>query len=115
MNLVRNVQPTEAYSVIRSAIVNKQSVEAVYQGHRRLMSPHVLGYSKTGREQALFYQFGGTSKSGLEPVGSPNNWRCIPVALLTEVRVMDSGEWETGPNHSRPQTCVSSIDVEVTY
>lgn len=113
MNLVRNVATTEAYSVIRQAILSKQSVEAMYQGHRRLMSPHVLGYNKYLREQALFYQFGGTSKSGLEPVGSPNNWRCIPVQLLTELRVLESGEWETGPNHSRPQTCVSTIEVEV--
>lgn len=105
---------SQNYLLIRQAVLEKVSVEAMYQGHKRLMSPHVLG-RKNGREQALFYQFGGTSSSGLAAAGSPNNWRCIPVGLLTELRVLDAGEWATGPNHSRPQTCVSEIDVEVTY
>lgn len=102
------------YLLVRQAIIDRRSIEASYQGHRRVMSPHVLG-RKNGREQALFYQFDGTSKSGLKPAGSPDNWRCIPVGLLTELKVLDSGVWATGPNHSKPQTCVSDIDVEVKY
>lgn len=101
----------DTYSLIRQAIQNKEQVIATYQGHEREMCPHVLG-TKKGRQQALFYQFEGTSKSGLRPDGSPENWRCIFIDELENVRTRE-GPWHTAPNHSRPQTCVDQIDVEV--
>lgn len=101
------------YSLIRRAILMKQQVTAVYDGYVREMCPHVIG-EKNGREQALFYQFAGDSSSGLGPAGDPSNWRCMPIAQLSEVAVKD-GLWHTAPNHSRPQTCVGQIDVEVEY
>lgn len=98
------------YQLIRSAILNKQQIVATYQGHVREMCPHVIG-TKNGREQALFYQFGGTSSSGIV-AGSSANWRCIPIDGLSGVTAMD-GEWRTADNHSRSQTCVDDVDVEV--
>lgn len=101
------------YMTIRDAILNKQQVTATYQGHIRQMCPHVIG-TKDGREQVLFYQFGGTSSSGGRMVpGSRNNWRCIPIAGLRNVTVCD-GPWYTASNHSVPQTCVEIVDVVVT-
>lgn len=105
---------SETYTLIRDAILNKRQVIAVYNGHLREMCPHVLG-KKHGREQALFYQFGGTSSSGLGPPGSADNWRCIPVEKLTNVSVREGGTWHTAPTHSRPQTCVDEIDVQVKF
>lgn len=101
------------YNQIRDAILKKQHVIATYNGFRRSMCPHTLGW-KNGKEQALFYQFAGGSSTGLSPKGSPNNWRCIPLAGLQDVEVED-GEWFTAPNHSRPQTCVGKVDVEVRF
>src|SRR5258706_13144849 len=91
-----------AYQLIRQSIVNKQIVVAMYKGYRRQMCPHVIG-QKNGRDHALLYQFAGGSSSGLGPAGSRDNWRCVFVDELSDVRVMD-GEWHTAPNHSRPQT-----------
>ena len=105
--------PSETYNLIRQAILNKQQVVATYQGHRREMCPHVIG-KKNGREQALFYQFGGSSSSGLEPAGSTKNWRCIPIAGLKDVSVRE-GAWHSFSPHTQPQTCVDRIDVEVEY
>jgi len=99
------------YDVVRNAILNKQQVVASYQGHIREMCPHVIG-TKSGREQALFYQFGGSSSSGPIVPGSMKNWRCIPIDGLTGISAQN-GEWHSGVNHSRPQTCVDDIDVEV--
>ena len=99
------------YALIREAIISKKIVTGTYHGHDREMCPHVIGL-KNGRRQALFYQFGGSSSSDLGPDGSPGNWRCIVVAELLDITVRD-GEWHTVPNHSRPQTCVDEIDVEV--
>jgi hypothetical protein len=99
--------------MIRDAIRNKQQVLATYDGHQREMCPHVLG-SKNGRQQALFYQFGGSSRSGLGAPGSSANWRCIPITGLRDVSVR-TGAWHSAPNHSRPQTCVDVVDVEVSF
>jgi hypothetical protein len=102
------------YDLIRKAILEKKIVHATYKNQPREMCPHVLG-RKNGKPQALFYQFGGESTSRpIEPDGSPVNWRCLELAMLSDVRLVD-GEWHTAPNHSRPQTCVGEIDVAVDY
>ncbi len=101
------------YALVKKAIQTKSQIVATYNGHRRKMCPHVIG-RKGSRRQALFYQFGGTSSSGLEPDGSPDNWRCIPIRGLRNVEIRE-GEWHTAPNHSQPQTCVDFKDVEVQY
>lgn len=100
------------YATIRTAILNKQQVVAIYQGHVREMCPHVIG-TKGGREQALFYQFGGTSSSGPIIPNSPKNWRCIPVDGLSNITARP-GAWHSEDNHSQAQTCVDDIDVEVS-
>lgn len=99
------------FDLIRQAIQNKQQIIATYNGHRREMCPHVLGM-KNGREQALFYQFGGSSSSGMIVPGSTQNWRCIPISGLINVEVRD-GAWHTASNHSTPQTCVDTIFAQV--
>ncbi len=105
---------SQAYQMVRQAILSKKIVTAMYQGHRRVMCPHALGW-KHGKEHGLFYQFGGTSKSGLGPDGSPDNWRCIDIGELTSVQVSD-GAWHTSTSsHSKRQTCVDRVDAEVTH
>jgi hypothetical protein len=101
------------FQLLRQAIQQKKQVTADYHGYRREMCPHTLGW-KHGKEKALLYQFGGGSKSGLAPVGSPDNWRCLFVSELSNVQIID-GAWFTAPNHSRPQTCADEIDCEVTF
>jgi hypothetical protein len=46
--------------------------------------------------------------------GDQDNWRCVPLRGLTNVSAKE-GPWHSAPNHTRPQTCVSQIDVEATY
>jgi hypothetical protein len=99
------------YQIIADAIRNKKQVIAMYQGHIRELCPHAIG-TKNGREQALFYQFGGHSSSGAIVPGSSKNWKCLAINGLSNVSVRD-GEWHTGNNHSTAQTCVDWIDVEV--
>ncbi len=104
---------TDTYNLIRQAIVNKQQIIARYDGYPREMCPHAIG-RKNNREQALFYQFGGSSKSGLGAQGSSSNWRCIPVSGLKDVSLRD-GQWHTASDHTQRQTCVDDIDIEVKY
>jgi hypothetical protein len=105
--------PTSTFELVKQAIQKKQQVIALYKGLRREMCPHVVGW-KGGREQALFYQFGGESSSGLDPDGSGNNWRCLFLDDLQIIEARD-GAWHTAPNHSRRQPCVDEIAAEVVY
>lgn len=98
------------YDLIRQAIIDLKQVVASYRGYLRELCPHTIG-TKNGRKQALFFQFGGESSSGLPPGGE---WRCIPVDEMTEISVRD-GEWRTDGRHSQPQTCIDAIDVEVAH
>jgi hypothetical protein len=99
-----------SYQVLRDAIVNKRQVTCTYRGLAREICPHVIGTGKDGHEMVLSYQFGGRSSSGLPSGGE---WRCMRVDEMSQVSSR-AGPWHTGDNHSRPQTCVKDIDVEVT-
>ena len=59
----------------------------------------------------LCYQYGGESASGLQPPGSPANWRCVVLEKLSQVKLLEDG-WRTAPNHSRPASCVVEADID---
>jgi hypothetical protein len=75
----------EIYGLVWTAVGNKQPIEAAYQGRLRLFCPHRLGRNREGRLRVLCYQYGGESQSGLQPVGSPANWRCVALEKLSRV------------------------------
>ena len=100
------------YTIIKKAIQERKSITCYYNGYMRKMSPHVIG-EKNGTEQALFYQYGGESSSGLS-TDSTKNWRCISVNKITDLSINSDG-FQTSSNHSGTQTCVDVIDVEVDY
>jgi hypothetical protein len=102
---------TANYEIIKNAILNRQQVIATYSGRVREMCPHAIGI-KNGVEQALFYQYGGESSSGIIIPNSPQNWRCLPISGLTNIRIQN-GEWHTSNNHSTRQTCVDIVDEQV--
>jgi hypothetical protein len=97
---------------IRAAIVNRRPIAALYQGRRRLLCPHLLGWNKHRRLQVLCYQYGGQSESGLQPAGASDNWRCMAVENLSQVELLN-GPWHTAENHSRPQTCIEEVELDV--
>jgi len=101
---------SQTYLIFREAVLKKKQVTCVYHGLPREICPHTLGYTN-GREQALSFQFAGQSSSGLPPSGE---WRCMKLDGVTNA-VLRDGPWHTAPDHSRPQTCVKQIDVEVAF
>lgn len=100
------------YNLIKQAILNKQCITCTYNRHVRKMTPHVIGL-KNGVRQALFYQYGGTSSSGLSN-DATQNWRCIPVDKITNISI-NNDSFQTAANHSKTQTCVDEVDVEIDY
>lgn len=101
----------DIYRVIWTAIANKRPVRAIYKDRERLFCPHRLGRNRRCQLRVLCYQYGGDSETGLEPMGSPDNWRCVVMEKLRSVELLD-GSWKTAPNHSRPATCVVDADID---
>jgi hypothetical protein len=101
----------EIYRVVWAVVANRRPIAVSYHGLPRLLCPHRLGRNKEGEVRVLCYQYGGESKSGLEPAGSPANWRCIALEKLGRVKGLDD-DWHTAPNHSRPASCVVSADID---
>lgn len=98
-----------SYDIVRRAILALKPIAFDYKGHRRIACPHVLG-TKGGLEKVLTYQYGGGSSSGLPPGGE---WRCLFLSEAYNIEIVDGG-WHTGVSHTRPQTCVDNVDVQVS-
>jgi hypothetical protein len=101
----------DIYRLVWTAVANRRPLGAVYHRLPRLFCPHRLGRNRVGQPCVLCYQYGGESESGLEPIGSPANWRCIVLEELRAVELLE-GSWKTAPNHSRPATCVVEADID---
>ena len=101
----------EIYRLVWTAVANKLPIEANYQGRYRLFCPHRLGRNREGQLRVLCYRYGGESRSGLDLVGSPANWRCVALEKLSRVKLVE-GAWRTAPNHSRPASCVAEADID---
>ena len=101
----------DMYGLIWTAVANKRPTGANYKGLPRLFCPHRLGLNQAGQRRVLCYQYGGESETGLAPIGSPANWRCIILEKLNTVELL-MGSWKTAPNHSRPTTCVIEADID---
>ena len=100
------------YELLERAIREKLQVIATYDGRRREMCPHTLGLKYGSVMHVLVYQFGGESKSGLEPVGSTKNWRCLEVARLHDVELRP-GQWHSYAAGRGRQSCVDAVEVSV--
>jgi len=113
MGLVQaKIQTVEdIYRLVWTAVASKRPMEARYHGHHRLFCPHRLARNKKGQPRVLCYQYDGESETGLQPEGSPTNWRCIAVEKLSQVKLLED-TWRTAPNHSRPASCVIDADIE---
>lgn len=113
MNVVQAQIQTveEIYRLVWTAVANKKPIQAIYQGRLRLFCPHRLGRNWEGQLRVLCYQYGGESQSGLQPAGSPANWRCMALEKFSRVKLVPSA-WRTAPNHSRPASCVTQADID---
>jgi|SRR5688572_399794 hypothetical protein len=102
----------DIYGLIRRAVTERQPISALYDRlPRLLLCPHRLGRNSARQARVLCYQYGGESSTELEPSGSLANWRCMKLEKFSRVEVLE-GLWHTAPNHSRPQTCVTDMDVD---
>lgn len=100
--------PSATYALFRRAILERQLIVCRYQGKRREVAPHILGFKKRD-EKALVFQFGGESNSILPPGGE---WRCFSLKHVVDAELLD-GAWHTGGSHRTLQACIDIVDVDV--
>ena len=101
--------PEEIHGLVYASVVRHRPIAALYDGTRRLLCPHVLGYNRPGEWRVFCYQYGGGTKSGPLPSGEEGIWRCLSLMKLSSVELLDS-PWRTEP-HAR-QRCVENIEVD---
>jgi hypothetical protein len=80
----------EIYRLVWNAEANKRPIEGAYRGRPGLFCPHRLGRNREGQFRVLCYQYGRDSQSGLQPVGSPANWRCVALEKRQVIRALGS-------------------------
>jgi len=101
--------PEEIHRLVAAAAVQHRPIAVRYDGTRRLLCPHVVGYNQPGEWRVFCYQYGGETKSGPLPRGDEGIWRCLSLIRFSSVELLDS-PWRTEP-HAR-QRCVKNIEVD---
>lgn len=101
--------PDEVHGLVRTAAAQHRPVAAFYDGTRRFLCPHVLGYNQPGEWRVFCYQYGGETKSGPLLDDGEGIWRCLALRKLSRVELLDD-PWRTEP-HAR-QRCVENIEVD---
>jgi hypothetical protein len=100
--------PEEVHRLVAAAAVQHRPIAARYDGTRRLLCPHVVGYNQPGDWRVFCYQYGGETKDGSLPSGE-GIWRCLALSKLSSVECV-TGSWRTEPH--APQRCVEHIEVD---
>jgi hypothetical protein len=100
--------PSPTYCLFAQAVADRKQILCTYEDYPRELCPIILGHSN-GQEVALTYQFGGGSRSGLPPGGE---WKCLRLSRVSDVRLRD-GPWHAGSSHTRRQSCVQIVDLDV--
>jgi hypothetical protein len=103
--------PSAAYRLLRKAVTEHFCLRCVYGGKLRRFCPYALGYDSHQAESVFVLQYGGESSQPLASKG--NDWRCLKVMKIAELK-RDDHAWvvEHSP-HSRSNTCIAELDVEV--
>jgi hypothetical protein len=99
----------EVHRLVAAAAVQHRPIAAWYDGARRLLCPHVVGYNQPGEWRVFCYQYGGETKSGPLPSSDQGIWRCLSLMKLSSVELLDSG-WRTEPRAR--QRCVDNIEID---
>jgi hypothetical protein len=100
---------SSTYNLFRRAILEEKQVTCMYDGAYRELCPHIIGYTR-GEEKVLAFQFAGDTSAGKLPPGG--QWKCLFLAKSDDARLR-VGRWHAGSSHSRTQTCVVDIDLDI--
>ena len=72
------------HTTITEAIKQRRVLTVFYDGHNRLVEPHVYGINSAGHEAVSCYQVGGGSSSG-----RAEGWKMLLISKLGPVTLTD--------------------------
>ena len=76
-----NIQTVkDIYRLVRTAVVSRRRIRAIYHGRERWFCPHKLGRNREERTRVLCYQYRGRAAAGyklqaLRQTGGVSSWR----------------------------------------
>jgi hypothetical protein len=99
----------EIYRLVSASAVQHRPITALYEGTRRLLCPHVLGYNQPGEWRVFCFQYGGETKDGPLPANGAGIWRCLALGKLSLVEILEA-PWHTEAH--APQRCVEHVELD---
>ena len=93
---------------IIAAIENQNLIEFKYDGCYRVVEPHTLGVSKTGKENLSAFQTEGTSVHGDVP-----GWKQFTLIKIKEMNVLDKTFDDPRPGYVRGDSRMNEIYFEI--
>jgi len=101
--------PTPTWQILHDALITRRRVQIHYQGHDRVICPHVLGW-KNNRPKVLAYQVAGTTSDGPLPEDPTRCWRSLFIDTINHAHIID-GPWQTAPNYTPITTTIDTIAI----
>lgn len=93
---------------IIEAIENRNMLEFDYDGHFRVVEPHTVGISKTGKEMLAAYQVDGESNRVKVP-----DWGQFSVSKIENLEVLNDVFDGTRPGYTRGDSRMDEIFAEL--
>ena len=102
------------YETLRMGALGKKPCKISKSGEsERKICPYLVGKSKDGEVNVVYYQYDGYSLRGLQEDGSSANWRCNRISDITSAEIVDGPLREPIQKPKTRGSCVVSIDAEV--
>lgn len=104
-------EPSATYDIVRQPIVDRRSLNAVYDECIRFFSPVALGRCSNGEAGVIAYQYAGRRPEMRLPVGG--DWACFRLDRLRWLQP-NLDRWTTGRPDEMPTDFLVSDDVDAT-
>jgi len=70
--------------LIKEALADKHMLSFTYNGHKRIVEPHIFGI-KDNKKEVLCYQTGGTTSEGTDTLPE---WRRFKLSRMSSLHVL---------------------------
>lgn len=94
--------------LIIDAIENRKILEFYYDENHRIVEPHTVGISKTGKEMLSAFQTEGGSNRGSVPC-----WGQFSLSKIENLQVLDESFSGTRPGYTRDDSRMDEIFAEL--
>ncbi len=102
------------YETLRMGALGKKSCKISKLGEaERKIFPYLVGKSKDGDVNVLYYQYDGYSSRGLQEDGSSANWRCNRISDIPSAEIVDEPWRQPIQKPKTRGSCVVFVDAEV--